>query len=101
MRSESPDGERRFVYIRCLAHGFKKRGPSLFDPAQSGQTKLRIAEIKLELVFVTTTCEAIMPSLLWRFFTAECTETKRGAARRVLRRSLSELGPAPLVWIQT
>jgi|GEM_PF-4506463 len=45
---------------------------------QSGQTKLRIAEIKLELVFVTTTCEAIMPSLLWRFFTAECTEPSAG-----------------------
>jgi hypothetical protein len=27
---------------------------------QSGQTKLRIAEIKLELVFVTTASEAIM-----------------------------------------
>jgi hypothetical protein len=27
---------------------------------QSGQTRLRIAEIKLELVFVTTTSEAIM-----------------------------------------
>jgi len=42
---------------------------------QSGQIRLRIAEIELELMFVTTANEAIMsPPFLSRFFTAECTE---------------------------
>jgi hypothetical protein len=31
---------------------------------QSGQTRLRIAEIKLELVFITTASEAIMSLLV-------------------------------------
>jgi hypothetical protein len=37
------------------------RSPIMLAP-QSGQTKLRIAEIKLELVFVTTANEAISVS---------------------------------------
>jgi hypothetical protein len=83
---ESPVGASRFVYSRCCAHDFPERRPSLFDPAhiarcqssrqslrqyprqrnsimldpQSGQTRLRIAEIKLELAVVTTASEAIM-----------------------------------------
>ena len=38
---------------------------------QSGQMRLRIAEIKLELVFVTKATEAIMSLRLWQFVTAE------------------------------
>jgi hypothetical protein len=74
------------VYIRCFAHDLPERDPPLFDPAyiarshssrqslrqyprqrnpimlapQSGQIRLRIAEIKLELVFVSRANEAIM-----------------------------------------
>jgi hypothetical protein len=36
--------------------------------------RLRIAEIKLELVFVAKATEAIMSLLLWQFVTAEFTE---------------------------
>jgi hypothetical protein len=42
---------------------------------QSGQIRLRIAEMKLEVVFVTTASEAIMFLPFWRrFFAAGCTE---------------------------
>jgi hypothetical protein len=84
--SESPVGASRSVYIRCFAHDFPERGRSPFDPAhiarsqswrqslrqyprhrntimlapQSGQTRLRIAEIKLMLLFPATANEAIM-----------------------------------------
>jgi hypothetical protein len=48
---------------------------------QSGQTRLRIAEIKLVLVFLTTANEAIMSlPFLRRFFTANAQNLKRGAA---------------------
>ena len=48
---------------------------------QSGQTRLRIAEIKLVLVFLTTANEAIMSlPFLRRFFTADAQNLKRGAA---------------------
>jgi len=43
---------------------------------QSGQTRLRIAEIKLMLVFLTTANEAIMSlPFLRRFFTARMHRT--------------------------
>jgi hypothetical protein len=38
-RSENPIGARRFVYIRCFAHDFPERGPSLFDPAQIARSQ--------------------------------------------------------------
>jgi len=38
---------------------------------QSGQTRLRIAEIKLEFLFVTRASEAIMFLPAVRFFTVE------------------------------
>jgi hypothetical protein len=42
---------------------------------QSGQTRLRIAEIKLMLMFLATVNEAIMSlPFLRRFFAAEYTE---------------------------
>jgi len=41
---------------------------------QSGQTRLRIAEIKLELLFVTTASEAIKSLPACGGCTAECTE---------------------------
>jgi|HubBroStandDraft_6_1064221.scaffolds.fasta_scaffold247107_2 hypothetical protein len=62
---------------------------------QSGQTKLRIAEIKFMLVFLTTVTEAIMPLLfLRRFFTAEAQKPKRGAAGAFLGRARSRQGLA-------
>jgi len=78
---ESPSARAAF-YSRCFAHDFPERGPSLFDPAQiarsqslrqyprqrnpimlapqSGKTRLRMAEIKLELLFPTTANAAII-----------------------------------------
>jgi len=41
---------------------------------QSGQTRLRIAEIKLELLFVTTTSEAIKCLPTVAVVAAECTD---------------------------
>ena len=100
-RSESPIGASRFLYTRCFARDLPNRGPRLFDPAhiarshsrrqllrqrprhrnpsmlapQSGQTRLRRAEIKRMLVFLTTIYEAIVSlPFLRRLFTAECTE---------------------------
>jgi hypothetical protein len=40
-------------------------------PPQSGQTRFRMAEIKLEVEFVSSASEVIVSSLFWRFFTAE------------------------------
>jgi hypothetical protein len=41
---------------------------------QSGQMRLRIAEIKFELAFVTKATEAIMSLLFWQFVTADFTK---------------------------
>ena len=46
---------------------------------QSGQTKLRIAEIKLVFGFVTTAIEAIM-CLLWSRFYRKAENLERGAS---------------------
>jgi len=63
---------------------------------QSGQTRLRIAEIKLMLVFLTTANEAIMSlPLLRRSFTAECTERNRGAAGAFWAGRLVDRAAAP------
>jgi hypothetical protein len=88
-----------FLYTR-FTRDFPERGPSLFDPAQiarsqscrqslrqyprhrnsimlapqSGQTRLRIAEIKLESVFVTTASEAIMSLPVVALLHRRCTE---------------------------
>jgi hypothetical protein len=89
-----------FLYTRCFTCDFPERGPSLFDPAQiarsqscrqslrqyprhrnsimlapqSGQTRLRIAEIKLESVYVTTASEAIMSLPVVALLHRRCTE---------------------------
>src|SRR6202035_2645459 len=48
---------------------------------QSGQIRLRIAEIKLELVFVTTASEAIMSLPVVAVLHRRMHNLKRGAAR--------------------
>jgi hypothetical protein len=45
---------------------------------QSGQTRLRIAEIKLELVFVAKATDAIMSLLLWQLLPPNSQSLKRG-----------------------
>jgi len=93
------------VYIRCFAHDLPARSTLLLDLAQiarfqssrqsppqyprhrnpsmlapqSGQTRLRIAEIKLVSMFLTTVYEAIM-SLPVTIFHHRMHNVKHGAA---------------------
>jgi hypothetical protein len=68
---------------------------------QSGQMRLRIAEIKLMLVFLTTANEAIMSlPFLRRFFTAECKNLKRGRAAGRFEEGASWIGRGPSLRIQ-
>ena len=62
---------------------------------QSGQTKLRTAEIKLMLVFPNATNEAIIPLPFRWFFTAEMHRTINGDRRRGSGRAPVEGAAAP------
>jgi len=69
---------------------------------QSGQTRLRIAEIKLLLVFLTTANEAIMPL---PFFCGglsppNAENLKRGAAGAFWGGRPVDRGSGPSLWIQ-
>lgn len=72
----------------------RQRNPNMLAP-QSGQNRLRVAEINLMPVFPTTVNVYISP-LLWRFFTAECTEPLSRGRRCVLGRALIGYGLRPL-----
>jgi hypothetical protein len=69
---------------------------------QSGQTRLRIAEMKLMLAFLTTVNEAIVSLPFFRrFFTAEYTNLKRWAAGAFWVGRSVERAAAPRFRIQT
>jgi hypothetical protein len=118
--------EPLFVYGRCFEHDFPERVPPLFDPAlmwplplltpvaatvsetskshhacsaEADRTRLRIAEIKLELLFVITASEAIMsPLSCGGSSPPNAQHLKRGAAGAFWG---LDRGCGPSLWIQT